>query len=149
MPCQQIQQAAMLPLIRPPPTCHVSGDVRCTNRPIFSRVPGKRHHTSQDDLDPNLKAILNDRSFWMDPSLRLPSFDQTLAKYNDTRTSIFNNSNTDQQMGKKMVARLDERTTLDDPLKAAGNRLRDAVTERSSMRSLEGRSDQVKAIVEE
>ena len=147
-PCQQIQQATLLPLIVPPPTCQACGEVRNTRSPFFSPPRGTRDLRPQDQLDPTLKAILNDRLFWRDPSLRLPFFEQTLAKYNDARKDIFDSSDAKAQVSNETAGCLNERNTQDDHLTAAWCRLRDSVLGRSSTRSAEDRSDHAKTTVE-
>ena len=119
-------------------------------RPGFSQLTGERYARCHRDPNPDLKAILNGRSFWRDPSLRLPNFDQTLAKYNETRKKILDNVDTEQQVNKGTGVRLIERTVKDDQLNVAWHRVRVALlTDRPGMSSSEDHLDQVETKIEE
>lgn len=123
MPCNQSQQATPpLPLINPAPTCQLCGVQRGARRPVFG-LSTHRYTTSRGDLDPGLKAISNDTAFWTDPSLRLPNFKQTVAKYNDARSKALEKTDNEKQEEKKRDVYTDA-----EQLRSSWQRLCEGVT---------------------
>jgi hypothetical protein len=57
--------------------------------PIAYTLPLRSQNTRRDRILPELKAILNDNLFWVDPYLRLSNNVEIAAKYNAAGKKIF------------------------------------------------------------
>lgn len=135
MTCKQSQQATPLPLIIPAPFCQLCGVQRRAERHIDGLPIQARYTKSCVGLDPGLKAILNDATFWIKPSLRLANFKQTIEKYNDARTKALEQFHQEKQEDKKHEVRTVEQQIQVDQLKAAWQSLREGVTAWPKMKS--------------
>lgn len=127
VPCRQTKKVTLLPTITPPPTCQCCGDIRGARRPIFSIPTHAKQHISKEDLPPELNAILNDELFWVNPALRQPNFEQTLAKYNNDRNHIFEEAEKVVQENEKAGAASEDTTGKHDAVRTAWQQLRNAL----------------------
>lgn len=136
-PCQQSKPSTLLPLIDPPPACQYCGQIRGGGGPFSLTQP-----LNQNQLKPHaeimhvLKAVSDDELFWMDPSLRLPNFQQTLDRYDCARNKIFEDAEQrklEPGTAKTAVSEEVSHKRGNQDLKDAWQRLRDSLTGRCNV----------------